>query len=57
MTPYSKSKKLKDVERPMSTNILGRDILGINANVPVLSKTTGDQQDEELSIEFINKIK
>lgn len=57
MAPYNRSKKFKDLERPISTNILGRDILGINANIPALSKTTADLQDEELNIEYSNKIK
>jgi hypothetical protein len=57
MAPYNKNKKLNDVERPISTNILGRDVLGINASIPVLSKTTSDLQDAELSIDYTNKIK
>lgn len=57
MAPYNKSKKLSDIERPISTNILGRDVLGINASIPVLSKTTSDLQDEELSIDYTNKMK
>lgn len=57
MAPYNKRLKVNDIERPVASNIHGRDILGINANVPSMSKTSIDMQDEEQSIEFINKIK
>ena len=57
MTPYNKSNKVNDIERLISSNIHGRDILGVNANVPSMSKTSIDMQDEEQSIEFISKIK
>lgn len=57
MPPYSKNKKVNDIEKPISTNILGRDIFGINANIPSMSKTSIDLQDEEQSLEFINKVK
>ncbi len=57
MQPSGKSTKVNDIEKPISTNILGRDILGINANIPSMSKTSIDLQDEELSLEFINKVK
>ena len=57
MSPYNKRINVNDIERPISSNIHGRDILGINANVPALSKTSIDIQDEEQSIEFISKIK
>lgn len=52
-----KSTKVNDIEKPISTNILGRDIFGINANIASMSKTSIDLQDEELSLEFINKVK
>jgi hypothetical protein len=52
-----KGTKVNDIEKPISTNIFGRDIFGINANIPSMSKTTIDLQDEEQSIEFINKVK
>lgn len=57
MSPYNKSRKVNDIERPISTIIDGRDILGINASVPAISKTSIDIQDEEQSTEFISKIK
>ncbi|MHB8064987.1 MAG: hypothetical protein ACYDG2_20590 [Ruminiclostridium sp.] len=57
MTPYNKSKKVNDIESPLASNLFGRDILGINANVPSISKTSIDIQDEELNLEYINKIK
>ena len=57
MTPYNKTRKVADIERPISSNIHGRDILGINANVSALSKTSIDIQDEQLNIDYINKIK
>ena len=57
MVPYSKHKKVNDIEHPIASNILGRDILGINANVPAINKTSIDIQDEELSTDFTSKIK
>lgn len=57
MVPYNKSNKVNDIESPLASIILGRDILGINANIPSMSKTTIDIQDEELNTEYINKIK
>jgi len=57
MAPYNKNKKVNDIESPLASNFLGRDILGINANVPSMSKTSIDIQDEELNLEYINKIK
>jgi len=57
MSPYNKGKKVNDIESPLASNILGRDILGINANVPSMSKTSIDLQDEEFNIEYINRIK
>jgi hypothetical protein len=57
MAPYNKSNKVNDIERPISSNILGRDIFGTNANVPAMSKTSIDLQDDEMSIEYISKIK
>ena len=57
MQPNRKSYKVNDIEKPISTNILGRDIFGINANIPSMSKTSIDLQDEEQSLEFINKVK
>lgn len=57
MPPYNKKCKINDIERPISSNIDGRDILGINANVPAISRTSIDTQDDEFSIEYINKVK
>jgi hypothetical protein len=57
MAPYNKSKKVNDIESPLASNFLGRDILGINANVPAMNKTSSDIQDEELSTDYTNKIK
>lgn len=48
---------VNDVENPMSSTLLGRDILGINPNNPALNKTTMDLQDEKLSTDYTNKIK
>jgi hypothetical protein len=57
MSPYSRKNKVSDIESPMSSNILGRDILGINMNVPSMRKTSIDLQDEENNPDFINKVK
>ncbi len=57
MPHYSRKNKVNDIEKPITTIILGRDIYGINANIPSMSKTSIDLQDEEQSLEFINKIK
>lgn len=57
MSPFNRSNKVNDIERPISTNIFGRDIFGINANIPSMSKTSIDLQDDEQSLEFQNKIK
>jgi len=57
MAPYNKTNKVNDIESPLSSNILGRDIFGMNANVPAMSKTSIDLQDEHHSIEIISKIK
>ena len=48
---------VNDVETPMSSTLLGRDILGINPNNPALNKTTMDLQDEKLSTDYTSKIK
>lgn len=57
MSPYRKSNKISDIERPISSILPGRDILGINANVQAISKTNIDMQDDELNLEYINKRK
>ncbi len=48
---------IKDVEAPISSSLLGRDILGINPNNPALSKTSIDLQDEKLSTDYTSRIK
>lgn len=57
MAPYSRKNKVTDIERPISSNILGRDVLGVNANVTPMNKTSIDVQDEDHSLEFISKVK
>ncbi len=57
MPPYKKTNKVNDIERPLSTNILGRDILGINPNISAINKTDLELQDEALSMDFTKKIK
>lgn len=57
MPPYKKSNKVHDIERPIASTIPGRDILGINANVQAISKTSIDTQDAELSLDYMNKRK
>ncbi|PYG87027.1 hypothetical protein LY28_02409 [Ruminiclostridium sufflavum DSM 19573] len=57
MPPYNRKHKVSDIEKPISTNILGRDIFGVNTNIPAIRKTSIDLQDEEQNLEFINKIK
>lgn len=57
MSPYNKKNKVNDIERPISSNILGRDIFGTNANIPSMSKTSIDIQDDEQRTEYISKIK
>ncbi len=57
MSPYKKSNKVNDIERPLSSNILGRDILGINPNISAINKTDLDLQDEALNMDFMKKIK
>lgn len=57
MAPYNRKRKVNDIENPLSSNIHGRDILGINANVPALSRTDADIQDESLNPDFISKLK
>jgi len=57
MPPYKKTHKVNDIERPISSTILGRDILGVNPNVQAINKTVIDQNDEELNMDYIRKIK
>lgn len=57
MPPYKKTNKVNDIEKPLSSNILGRDILGINPNIPAINKTDIDLQDETLSMDFTKKMK
>lgn len=57
MSPYSKRNSVNDIEKPISSNIHGRDILGINLNIPAMSKSTLDLEDEQLAQENISKIK
>lgn len=57
MSPYTQKNKIKDVEHPTSSSILGRDILGVNANNPFLSKSTIDLQDEELNTDYSRNTK
>ena len=46
-----------DIETPISSTLLGRDILGVNPNNPALNKTTIDLQDEKLSTDYTSRIK
>ncbi len=57
MSPYKKTNKVNDIERPISSNILGRDILGVNPNIPAINKTDLDQYDETLNTDSMRKIK
>lgn len=57
MTPYNRKRKVNDIESPISSNIHGKDILGINANIPALSRTTDDIQEESFNTDFMNKLK
>lgn len=57
MPPYKRTNKVNDIEKPVSSNILGRDILGINPNISAINKTNIDQQDEALNIDYMPKIK
>ncbi len=57
MAPYKKTIKVTDIERPISSNIFGRDILGINPNVSAINKTDIDLHDEAFNIEFLRKTK
>ncbi|MDF2984597.1 MAG: hypothetical protein K0R50_107 [Eubacterium sp.] len=57
MSPYKKTNKVSDIEKPISSNMLGRDILGINPNISAVNKTSTDIQDEELSMDYMRKIK
>lgn len=57
MSPYKKTNKVKDIERPISSTILGRDILGINPNIQAINKTDLDQYDETLNTDSMRKIK
>lgn len=57
MSPYNRKNRVTDIERPIASNILGRDVLGINANVPAISKTDINIQDDDQSIEYTTKIK
>ncbi len=57
MSPYKKTNKVSDIERPMSSNILGRDILGVNPNIQAINKTDIDQYNEALDMDSMRKIK
>ena len=57
MSPYKKTNKVNDIERPISSTILGRDILGINPNIQAINKTDIDQYDEALNMDSMRKIK
>ncbi|AEY65797.1 hypothetical protein [Clostridium sp. BNL1100] len=48
---------VNDIEAPISSTLLGRDILGVNPNDPALNKTTIDLQDEKLSTDYTSRIK
>ncbi len=57
MTQFKKTSKVNDIEKPISSNLLGRDILGINPNVAAINKTGLDIEVEALSNDFMRKIK
>ncbi|WP_173585618.1 hypothetical protein [Ruminiclostridium josui] len=48
---------VNDIEAPIASTILGRDILGVNPNNPALNKTSIDLQDEKLSTDYTSRIK
>ena len=57
MSFFRNKNVVNDIETPISSTLLGRDILGINPNNPALNKSTIDLQDEKLSTDFTSKIK
>lgn len=57
MPPYKKTVKVTDIERPISSNIFGRDIIGTNPNVSAINKTNIDLQDEVFNMEYVIKNK
>jgi hypothetical protein len=57
MPSYTRKNKITDIEHPMSSSLLGRDILGINPEVPAINKTIMDLQDEDISTDYTRKIK
>lgn len=57
MPPYKKTNRVTDIEHPIASNIHGRDILGINANIPAISKTNIDLQNDKSAMDYTDKIK
>ncbi|EPR13965.1 hypothetical protein [Ruminiclostridium papyrosolvens] len=57
MSFFKNKNGVNDIETPISSTLLGRDILGVNPNNPVLNKTTIDLQDEKLSTDYTSRIK
>lgn len=55
MPPYKRTNKVLDIEKPISTGILGRAVLGIPPQVSALSSTPADLLEEELSMDFTGK--
>lgn len=57
MHPYNKSNKVSDIEHPTASNIYGRDILGLNINLPNIIKIPLNYETDKPDIEFLNKRK
>ena len=57
MSLYNKKGKVSDIERPISSNIHGRDILGVNPGITAMNKSNIDIEDERTTLDFTSRIK
>ncbi len=57
MSFFNNKNSGSDIETPISSILLGRDILGVNPHNSALNKTTIDLQDEKLSTDYTRRIK
>ena len=57
MSPYNKKGKVSDIERPISSNIHGRDILGVNPGITAMNKSNIDIEDDRTNLDFTSRIK
>jgi|GEM_PF-2344094 len=55
MAPYKRTNKVHDIEKPISTGIFGRAVLGINPEVSALSSTSAELPEEESGVDFTGK--